>query len=284
MEKIFGMDFDREVAEIITLGIPLGKNSEKILKFLRRESLFFETFDLEKERGIELKIFDEGNLKFKGQNEITERVKKILNDGKIPLILSKSHLTSLFSIQAFDKSSKIIVFDAHADSKNNYIDERIENSTWPLFLNKNFYNCSTWLRRLIEYGYKNVAIVGLRACSEEEIEFLKNNKILYLTSNSVKNSVKKARKKLGNFTKNSKVYVSLDIDVFDPSIALAVENPEPNGLSYKEFREILDGIKGDIIGVDLVEIAFTNKKLMEITCCTAFKTLFDLFLKLKNKF
>ncbi|MFH7882409.1 MAG: arginase family protein [Candidatus Aenigmatarchaeota archaeon] len=284
MEKIFGMDFDREVADIIAIGIPLGKNSEKILKFLRKASLFFETFDLEKERGIELKIFDEGNLKFKDENEITERVKKILNDEKIPLILSKSHLTSLFSIKAFDKNSKIIVFDAHADCKNNYLDERVVNSAQPIKLNKKFYNCSTWLRRLIENEYRNVAIVGLRACSEEEINFLKNNKILYITSTSIKKSLCKEKKRISDFTKNSKIYVSIDIDVFDPSIALAVENPEANGLNYQEFFEILNGIEGEIVGLDLVEISLADKKLMEITCSLGLKALFDLLLKLKEKF
>ncbi len=284
MDKIFGMDFEKELAEIVTIGIPLGKNSSKVLKFLRKASLFFETFDLEREKGVELKIFDEGDLKFRNENEITKKIKEILNEKKIPLILSKSHLASLFSIKAFDKNLKVIVFDAHADCKNNYLDERIASSVQPLKLDENFYNCSTWLRRLIENGFRNVGIIGLRACSEEEVEFLKKNKILYITSNSIKKNPGKEKRRISNFTKGSNVYLSIDIDVFDPSLALAVENPEANGLNYQEFSEILNEIKGKIVGVDLVEISLANKKLMEITCSLALKALFDLLLKLENKF
>lgn len=284
MDKIFGMDFEINLADIVAIGIPIGKNSEKVLNFLRKASLFFETFDIEKKRGINLKIFDEGNLKFKDRFEITKKIKEILEKNKIPLIFSKSHLVSLFSIQAFEKDLKIIVFDAHADCKNNYIDEKIEESIEPLKLNKNIYNCSTWLRRLIESGYKNIMLIGLRACSDEEIEFLEKSKIQYITSNFIKKNLKDARKKIKNFVGNSKVYLSLDMDFFDPSISPAVDHPEANGLSYEEFKSLIENIELKIFALDIVEIAFTEKKLMEMTFSLAFKVLFDLLLKMENNF
>jgi len=275
MEKFFGFDFGEENSNVILLSFLLGKNSIKSINFFRKFSLFFETFDLERKKGI--RIFDSGNFRPKNASEIAKKVKEVLEKKKFPVIISKSHLISLFSLQAFEKDIKIIVLDAHADAKNFYSDEKVKDSTWPLRLENNYYNCSTWLRRAVENGYKNFFILGLRACSEDELNFLEDNRILYFTSTYIKKNLEDVKKKVRKFSRNSKIYLSLDIDFFDPSFAPAVENPEPNGLSYLEFREIIDGIK--ISCADLVEFSLAPKKLMEITYSLALKSLFDLVLK-----
>ncbi len=284
MEKLWASNFSASSADLLALGIPLGKNSEKVLRFLRKTSLFFETFDVDKRRGLKLRICDLGNLKFKKPRQITEKIREIVRKGKVPLILSKSHLASFFSIQAFEKELKIVIFDAHADLRNEYWDEKVKDSVYPLnFEKKNSsYNCATWLRRLIEKGYKNVVLVGLRACSEDELEFLETNKILYFTSRAIKKDLKDVRKKLEKFARSSKLYVSLDMDVFDPPIAPAVDHPEPNGLNFQEFSELVEGIaRGKFVGLDLAEICLTEKKLMEITSFLALKALFEILLRIR---
>jgi agmatinase len=60
-------------------------------------------------------------------------------------------------------------------------------------------------------------------------------------------------------------YVSLDMDVVDPSIAPGTNSPEPDGLSFQEVREILvtAGKRRRIIGADVVEInAFHDPRLL----------------------
>jgi agmatinase len=60
------------------------------------------------------------------------------------------------------------------------------------------------------------------------------------------------KEKLENFLKNAKFYVSVDIDVFDPSIAPAVEYSEPNGIFFHEFVDLIEPFKnGKLVGLDL---------------------------------
>jgi agmatinase len=80
---------------------------------------------------------------------------------------------------------------------------------------------------------------------------MKERNILYFTPTQIRKNIQLVKKKLSEFTKNSRVYVSIDIDVFDPSIAPAVEYPEPNGLFFHEFVELIEAFEGKLVGMDL---------------------------------
>jgi len=286
-EKTFLTEPDKfEEADVVIFGVPLGKDAKKSLDSLRETSWFVEFFDVDKKKNLieNLKFFDAGDISLTSENDILVKTKEILDKNKIPLILGKSHLLTLFSLRAFDRV-KVVSFDAHADIKNEYEDEKISQSTEPLNLKEpSKYNCTTWLRRAFEEGKKDIAILGLRSCDEEDYDFIEKNGILAFTPNQIrKNFYEKERIKeeLRNFSKNSKVYLSVDIDVFDPSIAPAVDHPEPNGLLLPEFLEILEIFKGKIVGFDLVEIAFCEKKLMEITEFLATRVILEILSRLK---
>jgi len=286
-EKTFLTESDEfEEADVVIFGVPLGKDAKKSLDSLRETSWFVEFFDVDKKKNLieNLKFFDAGDISLTSENDILVKTKEILDKNKIPLILGKSHLLTLFSLRAFDKV-KVVSFDAHADIKNEYEDEKISQSIEPLNLKEpSKYNCTTWLRRVFEEGKKDIAIIGLRSCDEEDYDFIEKNGILAFTPNQTrKNFYEKERIKeeLRKFSKNSKVYLSVDIDVFDPSIAPAVDHPEPNGLLLPEFLEILEIFKGKIVGFDLVEIAFCEKKLMEITEFLATRVILEILSRLK---
>ena len=286
-EKTFLTEPDKfEEADVVIFGVPLGKDAKKSLDSLRETSWFVEFFDVDKKKNLieNLKFFDAGDISLTSENDILVKTKEILDKNKIPLILGKSHLLTLFSLRAFDRV-KVVSFDAHADIKNEYEDEKISQSTEPLNLKEpSKYNCTTWLRRAFEEGKKDIAILGLRSCDEEDYDFIEKNGILAFTPNQIrKNFYEKERIKeeLRKFSKNSKVYLSVDIDVFDPSIAPAVDHPEPNGLLLPEFLEILEIFKGKIVGFDLVEIAFCEKKLMEITEFLATRVILEILSRLK---
>ncbi|MCS7106117.1 MAG: arginase family protein, partial [Candidatus Aenigmarchaeota archaeon] len=171
------------------------------------------------------------------------------------------------------------------DVKNEYEDEKISYSTEPLKIKESKkYNCATWLRRAFEEGKKDIAIIGLRSCDEDEFSFLEKNKILTFSPNSIRKDFydkKKVKDTLKKFVKDSKVYLSVDIDVFDPSIAPAVDHPEPNGLLFQDFLDLLEIFSGKIIGFDLVEIAFCEKKLMEITSFLATRVILEVLSRTK---
>ncbi|MFH7860779.1 MAG: arginase family protein [Candidatus Aenigmatarchaeota archaeon] len=275
-----------EEADIVIFGVPLGKDAKKILTSLRETSWFVEFFDVDKKRNLieKVKFYDAGDVQLTSENDIVVKTKEILESKKIPLILGKSHLLTLFALRAFD-NVKVVSFDAHADIKNEYYDEKISQSTEPLRIKEQArYNCTTWLRRAFEEGKKDIAIVGLRSCDEDDFSFIEKNKILAFSPNKIKKDFyekKRIKENLKKFVRDSKVYLSIDIDVFDPSIAPAVEHPEPNGLLLPEFLELLEIFKGKIVGFDLVEIAFCEKKLMEITEFLATRVILEVLSRIK---
>ena len=122
---------------------------------------------------------------------------------------------------------------------------------------------ATWLRRAAEIvGPENICIIGVRAGDEFEYEFSK--KVL----------VNPSKKELEKFAKGN-VYLTIDMDVFDPSLAPGVGTPEPNGMDFKEVDEILKIVtKGKIIGMDLVEARPLGEN--KITEILGAKTIFKL--------
>ena len=78
---------------------------------------------------------------------------------------------------------------------------------------------------------------------------------------------------------NGPVYISIDLDGLDPSFAPGVSHPEPGGLSTRDVLSIVSGVKGDVIGADIVEYN-PKKDLNNITAITAAKFLKELSSKL----
>jgi hypothetical protein len=70
---------------------------------------------------------------------------------------------------------------------------------------------------------------------------------------------------------------SLDIDVFDPSFAPNVHYPEPSGISFEDFRKVVDKIKGEIVGIDLCCLKFSEESYQ--TEFLAVKSLFKILSK-----
>jgi agmatinase len=247
--------FTPEESDVIVFGVPIGKDSKKASISLRKTSDFIETFDLDKKRNLleNVRTCDIGNLELKKLDEITKKTKEILNKNKIPLILGGGHLLTFYVLKAF-KDIKLVVFDAHCDLKDEYEDEKIIDLDFVKGVKFNpKLNDATWLRRACEFiNPKDVFLIGVRSCDEFEYDFIEKNGISYVTPNQIKDNMKEVKEKLGEFTDNSKIYVSIDMDAFDPSVAPAVHHPEPNGLLSREFSELINTIKGKIMGLDLV--------------------------------
>ncbi|MBD3187110.1 agmatinase [Candidatus Bathyarchaeota archaeon] len=145
-----------------------------------------------------------------------------------------------------EKDVGIIVLDAHLDLRDNYMGSTHSHA------------CIN--RRLIEFcGDNNILILGWRACCREEINFLKEHRINNIPSSWFKNS--KAREKafssLSNFMdSHDGIYLSVDMDVFDPAYAPGVANPEPGGLTPLVVLDILANMKGqNLVGADIVEVS-----------------------------
>lgn len=275
------LSFPEEEANVIAFGVPLGKGANDSLSSIREVSDFVDVFDVERKVNMleKVKVSDAGDIEINELTDITNFVKKIIKKKRFPLIFGKSHLLSLYTLQAFPTNVKIVVFDAHGDIKDDYLDELSNESLEPLKFDDDFasrYNYTTWLRRASEIiGPRNIAMIGLRDCDEDDFKFISDNKILYFSPKQIKTDIEKVKGRLKKFVKGSDIYMSLDIDVFDPSIAPAVDNPEPNGLLFSEFLELIDVIaKGNVVGLDLVEIKPLQDKITEFLAVEAiFQTL-----------
>ena len=252
--------FEESESNIIVFGVDCPQS-------LREASQLVEPFDFTEQKNLleNVRIFDAGDFT---TEDAENKTGEIVAASKTPLILAKEHTVTLQSMKAMPAGTKLIVFDAHADVKDEY-----EGS-------KQSHAC--WLRRFIELNpanAKRVAIVGVRSGDEEELQFLKSNGILFLTSDEIKNDVQSGKKRLENFIGDNdgdgNVYISLDMDVFDPSIAPAVKYPEPGGILYSEFLQLIEFLQNrKVVGLDCVEIRPLSEN--RITEFLAVKIIFKL--------
>jgi agmatinase len=118
---------------------------------------------------------------------------------------------------------------------------------------------ATFLRRIIEkVGADKVVHVGLRALCREELAFIEKNHVRHfsmcdLRRHDVEEDARLVRRAVSNF---GKLYVTVDMDVFDPGFAPGVGNPEPDGLWPDLFFTILTALCDErLAGLDLVEMS-----------------------------
>jgi agmatinase len=254
--------FVPEQADVIVLGIPLGRDSRRALTVLRRASRQIEPFDLETGQNLleGIKIADVGNLRSVDPGEISHRIKAIVQGDKFPLILGGDHLLTLYTLNALGQDTRMVVLDAHCDLKNTYQGSK--------------YNSATWLRRLCErVNLGGILLLGVRSCDEDELAFARAHRISYFTSRQIREHFPQVAREVRKFASGSTIYLSIDMDVFDPAIAPAVRYPEPGGLSYSDFVRLIDEIVvGELIAADLVEL--TPLRDDKITQFLAVKILF----------
>ncbi len=163
---------------------------------------------------------------------------EVLAHGKIPLMLGGEHSITLGAVNAVKKkypNVSVLQFDAHTD----LIDEHEGTK----------YSHACVMRRIMEQGIRTVQI-GIRNTNTEIANFVKNNKPLIFEAPGLP-SVEKA---LRGLTKN--VYITFDLDAFDPSIMPSTGTPEPGGLYWHETIKFLEKIskKVNIVGADVVEL------------------------------
>jgi len=176
--------------------------------------------------------------------ELERVTDKIVVDKKIPIILGGEHAISAAPIRACKKHYKdlsVVHFDAHADLRDEYEGTKL--------------NHACVMRRVFEAGVPFVQI-GIRNHSAEEAEFLKSSgchKPFY--AHEIQDSfnwIDRAINLLG-----SHVYISFDVDAFDPSVIPSTGTPEPGGLNWYQvvtfFKKLSE--EREIVGADFVELA-----------------------------
>lgn len=174
-------------------------------------------------------------------------VRKILAAGALPVVLGGDHSINIPCINAFDDQEPfhVVQIDAHLD----FVDERHGVK----------YGHGNPMRRAAEKPYvTGLSQIGIRNVSSTAKDGYEDARAM----GSDIQSVRQVRKMgveamLERIPADTRYYVTIDIDAFDPSIAPGTGTPSHGGFIYYEVLELLAGLakRGQIIGVDLVEVA-----------------------------
>ena len=170
---------------------------------------------------------------------VFDQTLSLLSDKKFPVILGGNHTVSIGAIKAFSeyfKNLTVLQLDAHADLRQIY-----EGSE---------FNHACAMARAREYA--PVIQVGIRSMSADELEFVQRDRIFYSHELFYDKSLYgKALEKL-----SENVYITIDLDVFDPSLMPSTGTPEPGGPDYFELMHFMqDVIKTrNVVGFDVVEL------------------------------
>jgi N1-aminopropylagmatine ureohydrolase len=180
---------------------------------------------------------------------IQDKVLELLHDDKFVVTLGGEHTISTAPIKShFEKypNMSVLQFDAHSDLRDSY-----EGS---------IYSHACVMSRVAEFlNPKKITQVGIRAQCKEEAEFIKQNGVNTFYAHAIRRGL------YGEVWQDSvvetlsrEIYVTFDVDYFDPSILPSTGTPEPDGFLYHETLEIFRKIKSSgkkIIGFDVVELA-----------------------------
>jgi agmatinase len=138
----------------------------------------------------------------------------------------------------------VVQIDAHADLR---MDDSDYNET-PF----GRYAHSAVMRRALELGYHLVQ-VGLRAFSEEEQQLFAHERVTAIERRRAEIAVEDVLRCINT----DKVYLTIDLDGFDPSVMPATGTPVPGGLGWYEGVDIARGVikNHTLVGFDIVELA-----------------------------
>ncbi len=242
---------DYENAKIVVLPVPYDgtstwlKGADKGPEAILEASANMELYDIETDsevytKGIATLDPVTENASPEAMSDVVEmKVDALLNDKKFPVILGGEHSVSIGAFRAFAKhyeNYSVLQLDAHSDMRDSY-----EGSD---------HNHACVMARAKEMA--TVAQVGIRSSCIEEKHNIEPDRIFY--AHEIKESsnwMYDVSEKL-----NDNVYITIDLDVFDPAYMPSTGTPEPDGMNYREVINFLKLIneRHNIIGLDVVEL------------------------------
>ena len=245
-------------ADIIVLGVQdeSGSHAKRkgtsrapdVLRVASNESEFFER------GGIKIptctmrgsfdgkRVFDGGNLT--DRNEVSKMAHDFASKGKLPIFIGGDHSLTTEAINGISKAIgsrlAILYFDAHPDfvsSSRNYYGSVLTDSAQSL-------------------DFKSSMLIGTRAAEPEELVNASKEGVQIINPLDIAElGVRRVAEKIEERTKNSRIYISVDLDCLDPSFAPGVSVPSPGGLSSIDLIYLLSrSLAGNVVGLDIVEL------------------------------
>lgn len=281
--QLLGMTTPYDDAKVVVFGAPFdGTTSNRSgTKFapnaMRIESQTIETYspllDLDLE---DVDVCDIGDveLSYSSPEQVMEELESttstLLTDGKVPLMIGGEHLVTYPVVKAVatvHSDVHIIHLDAHTDLREEFGGSKLSHATvikriWDLL------------------GDGRIFQFGIRSGTKAEFDFARKDNYTYMEPFRI-NTVGDILESLSG----KKIYVTIDIDVLDPSIVPGTGTPEAGGISYREleyFFLLLRDANVTIVGADLVELSPTHDP-SGVSTATACKILREMALILEKK-
>jgi agmatinase len=256
IESFSGFSTTLNDARYVLVGVPFDHTStfragsRFAPRAIREASFNIETYSLRTGVDIErVPIHDAGDLHV--VDDVSETLRRIsavsaniISSGKMPIFIGGEHTITSGIIRSLPKSVAVVSLDAHGDLRDEYGGGKFSHATV--------------LRRITEIvGTDAVFVCGVRALCKEEVEFIDQNKIHYMTPWEIRDlGMEKTVRRLYDFSSNFRhVYLTIDTDVLDPAFAPGVANPEFDGMTPQELVQIITAVARErMIGFDLVEV------------------------------
>jgi agmatinase len=169
-------------------------------------------------------------------NSVHNKVLSLLSEKKFPVVVGGNHTVTIGSVKAFAEVTadfSILQLDAHSDLRDEY-----EGSK---------FNHACAMARAREFA--PVVQVGIRSMSAEELPFIEKGRVFF--AHNLYSNKGLYNKAIDLLSEN--VYITIDLDVFDPSLVPATGTPEPGGPDYFEIMHFLREVvrRKNVVGFDV---------------------------------
>ena len=260
--QFIGCDKEYEEADTVLLGAPYDSTTSfrPGTRFgpsaMRMESFGIETYSPLQDRDLadDTKVFDSGDIELPfGAPEpalrmVEDRAAEILKDGKRPYLLGGEHLVTLGAFRAVHKKYPnvvIIHFDAHADLREDYLGNPLSHA------------CV--LRRCHDLiGDGRIFQFGIRSGTREEFAFMKAGHVTTepFSDSTLESVVDRLSHKARGTKHKAPVYLTIDMDVLDPSEFPGTGTQEAGGFCYSQLVEDVRLIcsRLNVVAMDNVEL------------------------------
>lgn len=243
---------DEQNSKVVLIPVPYdetstyGKGADKGPEALLYASENMELYDIETDsepykNGIHLASeITEKSSPEKMVEAVEEVVSNFLIDGKFVSLLGGEHSVSIGAIKAFKKKYEnisVLQLDAHSDLRPSYMGSECNHACAMHWASKN----------------TNLVQVGIRSMDTVEIPFLRKENLF--TSYDIRSNKYWQSDVVNCLSEN--VYITIDLDFFDPAIMPSTGTPEPGGLFWNETLDLLKMVfkNYNVVGFDIVELA-----------------------------
>jgi agmatinase len=177
-----------------------------------------------------------------GLRRLEEVVEELDSRGIVPLTLGGEHSLSIAPVAALKRrypGLSVLQLDAHLDLRDSYQGTKLSHASV--------------MRRIRDLGVSTVP-VGIRSVSREEADYVHAEKAPVFLAREIRAQGLSVDAVLEELT--NPVYVSIDLDAFDPAFVPGVGTPEPGGLTWDEGLRLLRAVfeRRQVVGIDVVEL------------------------------